>query len=560
MSALIALVVLLGVATACGDDDAGPAHPADTIGYVVDAPVSTYNAGTVDGAASGARQALVRVLPGFSYPAPSGRALPDTDFGIAAAEPGSPRTIGYRINPAAVYSDGAPVTCDDLVLAWAAHSGRFPGFDAADRTGWSDIDSVDCRPGAKDATAHLRSDLADWRSLFGATSLMPAHVVARATGVDDIVGAVQRGDQRELGAIARFWNTGWKLAPGRVDLSLLPSAGPYRIASYGADGKLVLVANERWWGDPPRTETIAVFARGATFDERALAERTDAGQVDVVDIGAGALGDGVGAGFTSTTTPAMNTEQLILRTEGAPASAAARRALAYCVPRRDLADRILTPLYGKSGAPLDTHLQLPGTALYPRTAAVVGDRFAVPDIGAARSAVADAGVGALTVRIGYLAPDARRARTVSQIAAACRPAGITVVDVGSRLFTPSALRAGTVDAVLGGTSATSGAGGAAPATVRGAGLRSGNGANIGGYANDRIDAIVDRLATLPDEVGAEQSDLSTEAERILWQDLPSIPLFLQPRTIAVASGISEVRANPTWAGAGWNMDRWTLHR
>lgn len=556
---LIALAALLGLTTACSGDTTA-ARPVDTIGYVVDAPVSTYNAGTVDGAASGARQALVRVLPGFSYVAPSGQALPDTDFGTAVADPASPRTIGYRINPAAVYSDGVPVTCDDLVLAWAAHSGRFPGFDAADRTGWSDIDSVDCRSGAKDATVHLRRDLPEWRSLFGATTLMPAHVVARATGVDDVVGAVQRGDQRVLGAISKFWNTGWKLVPGRVDLSLLPSAGPYRISSYDADGKLVLVANDRWWGDPPRTRTITVYARGATLDERVLTAKITAGQIDVVDIGAGSLGDRVGAGFTSATAPSMNTEQLVLRTSGALGSPAVRRALALCVPRHDLVDRVLTPLYGRPGAPLDSHLQLPGAPLYPRSAAVVGDRFSVPDLGAVRSALADSGTGAPTVRIGYLAPDARRARTVAQIAEACKPAGITVVDAGSRLFAPSALRAGTVDAVLGGTSATSGAGGAAPVAVRGAVLHSGNGANVGDYANDRIDAIVDRLATLPDQVGAEQSDLSSEAEKILWQDLPSIPLFLQPRTVAVASGVSEVRTNPTWAGAGWNMDRWTLHR
>ena len=39
--------------------------------------------------------------------------------------------LDYQIADGAVYSDGKPVTCDDMVLTWAAQSGRFPGFDAA---------------------------------------------------------------------------------------------------------------------------------------------------------------------------------------------------------------------------------------------------------------------------------------------------------------------------------------------------------------------------------------------------------------------------------------------
>ena len=37
---------------------------------------------------------------------------------------GSPLVLDYQIADNAVYSDGKPVTCDDLVLAWAAQSGR----------------------------------------------------------------------------------------------------------------------------------------------------------------------------------------------------------------------------------------------------------------------------------------------------------------------------------------------------------------------------------------------------------------------------------------------------
>ena len=58
----------------------------------------------------------------------------------------------------AVYSDGKPITCDDMVLAWASQSGRLPGFDAANRAGYSDIATVDCAPGQKKARVSFAQD------------------------------------------------------------------------------------------------------------------------------------------------------------------------------------------------------------------------------------------------------------------------------------------------------------------------------------------------------------------------------------------------------------------
>lgn len=57
--------------------------------------------------------------------------------------------LDYQISDDAVYSDGRPVTCDDLVLAWAAQSGRFPGFDAATQAGYVDIANIECTAGQK---------------------------------------------------------------------------------------------------------------------------------------------------------------------------------------------------------------------------------------------------------------------------------------------------------------------------------------------------------------------------------------------------------------------------
>ncbi|MGB3369524.1 MAG: peptide-binding protein, partial [Rhodococcus sp. (in: high G+C Gram-positive bacteria)] len=155
-------------------------------------------------------------------------------------------------------------------------------------------------------------------------------------------------------------------------------------------------------------------------------------------------------------------------------------------------------------------------------------------------------------------PDPRRSEIVADIAAACAPAGVVVEDASSPEFAPSALRAGAVDAVLGSTASASGPAGAVSDEAARYSLRSGVGSNVGGYVNGRIDAIVDRLAVETDDASA--LSLATEGERILWNDMPSLPLFNQPRSMAAADGMSNVVVNPTVSGAGWNMDRWILHR
>lgn len=560
VAAGLAATVTVATAAGCsaGED------PVPSIGYAVDNVVSTYNAGTVDGAASGARQAFPRVQTGFTYLGPEGEALSDNDIGSASVVPAAALTVRYVIAPQAVYSDGVPMTCDDLVLAWAAESGRFTSgegnsslFDAASTAGYSDIDKVDCVTGAKEATVTFapgRSYL-DWRSLFGATALLPAHIVARAANVPNIVDPINSGDLDAVGRIADFWNTGWNFAPDAIDTSLMPSNGPYRVDSYTADGGLVLVANDKWWGVPPETERIVIWPKGTD-----IPARSEAGDLEVVDSGAG--GDEPTDGFERTDFPSKGVEQLTFATGGALSPPAVRRALASCIPRQQLFDEVGHSGYEKSvgtgSGVVDARLVQSDTLLYPPVSATAAGRYRQQDTTASSSELRAAGVTNPTIRIGYLAPDARRGDIVATIAASCGPAGINVVDASSAQFSPSALQRGEVDVVLGSTASASGAAGAVSDAAARYSLRGGVGSNVGGYDNGRVNAIVDQLAV--DTSDATSLAVATEGESILWNDMPSLPLFNQPRMLLVSDGMKNVVANPTAAGAGWNMDRWILLR
>ncbi|WP_433526442.1 ABC transporter substrate-binding protein [Nocardia pseudovaccinii] len=535
-----------------------------SIGYAVDAVIATYNGGTTLGAGTGSDAVFARVLTGFFYTGPDGQQVADTDVGTAKEVPGEAQTVQYRLNADGVYSDGVPTSCDDLVLAWAARSGRYtkpgdrgqvPLFDAASTAGYADIERVDCQPGSKDATVVFRADhhYLPWRSLFTAGELMPAHVAARVANVPNVVTAVQSGDQASLQRIADFWNNGWAIGADKVDLSRFPSSGPYRIDSYSAKDGLVLVANERWWGNKPETGRIVVYPKTAD-----LKAKVGDNAVGVIDIGAGSVKDINLGGFSVRTVPGRGAEQLVLATSGVFASAEARRGFAFCVPRQDLFDKLGkakdAPKTGLGTAVLNSRITQQDSLYYPN---VIGaaDKYRGGD---ATAAAASAGAAKPTIRIGYVKPDDRRAQTVQMIADACKPAGINVVDAGSADFTPSQLTEGKVDAVLGSTASAPGPAGSATGVAATSALRTGSGLNFGRFGNGRYDSITDQLAG--DDNSTTTLNLRTEAENLLWAEMPSIPLFVTPRTIAFGNGLQNGIAGPTQAGTGWNMDRWVLKR
>ncbi|MDN2502396.1 peptide-binding protein, partial [Nocardia nova] len=428
-------VLLTGVIAGCSSKNQVP-----SIGYAVDAVPATYNGGSSAGVAGGSAALFARVLTGFYYTGPDGQPVADTDVGTANEVAGEAQTIRYRLNRDAVYSDGVPTSCDDLVLEWAARSGRFtkpgpggaiPLFDAASTTGYSDIERVECQPGSKDATVVFRPDhhFLAWRTLFNAGDLMPSHIAAKAAGVPNVVAAVQSGDQAALDRLAQFWNTGWNMKSGDINADLLPSSGPYRIESYSDGDGLVLVKNDKWWGNKPATPRIVVWPKNAD-----LKKKISDNSVEVVDIGAGSVKDLSLNKFSVNQEPGRGAEQLVLSMAGVFASADARRAFALCVPRQALFDTLGRPGFdNKSGlgsGPLDSRTVQADSVYYP---AITGpaDKYRAGDAPGAQRALSAAGVANPTIRIGYRSPDDRRARTVAMIADACKAAGVTVVDAGA---------------------------------------------------------------------------------------------------------------------------------
>jgi peptide/nickel transport system substrate-binding protein len=516
---------------------------AAQVDYVVDGTLVTYNTNTVVGAASAGAQAFARTLTGFGYHGPDGQVVADRDFGTVSVVGGAPLVLDYQIADNAVYSDGKPVTCDDLVLTWAAQSGRFPAFGAATQAGYVDIANIECMPGQKKARVSFAPDrsVVDYTQLFAATSMMPSHVIADQLNVD-VTAALLTNNAPLVDQIARLWNTTWDLKPG-IDLKRFPSSGPYKIQSVLDAGAVVLVANDRWWGPKAITKRITVWSQGADIQDR-----VNNRAVDVVDVAVGSSGVlATPDNYQRSDSPSAGIEQLIFSLQGPLALARERRALALCTPRDAIAR--------DAGVAIANSRLNPATedAVAQADGAAEAGQFSKADPAAAREALKGA---PMTVRIGYQGPNARLAATVGTIAKSCAPAGITVSGVTVDSSGPQALRDGKIDVLLASTGGANGSGSSGSSAMDAYDLHSGNGNNLSGYANPQIDGIIGALAVSADP--AERVRLLTESAPVLWGDMPTLPLYRQQRTLLMSKKMYAVSRNPTRWGAGWNMDRWAL--
>jgi peptide/nickel transport system substrate-binding protein len=546
-SLLVATLAAAGPCTlaACSGSAAGQ------IDYIVDGVLVTYNTNTVTGAASAGAQAFARTLTGFGYHGPDGQVVADNDFGSVLMVGGSPLVLDYQIADNAVYSDGKPITCDDLVLTWAARSGRFPGFDAASRAGFVDVTAIDCQPGQKKARVSFAPgrNVTAYDQLFTATAIMPSHVIADQLSVpdDNVTAALLSNNRPVVEHIAQLWNTTWDLKPGLkpdVVARRFPSSGPYKIESVLDGGVVVLVANDRWWGSKPMTRRITVWPQKADIQDRVNDK-----SVDVVDVAIGSSGSlTTPDNYRRSDSPSDGIEQLIFAAHGPLSDPRKRRALALCTPRDLIARDAAAPI---ANARLHAAADAIGAAEdVPETG-----QFITSNPGAARSAL---GVATLTVRIGYRAPNARLATIVGVIAKACAPAGIAVSDVTSDSTGPQTLKDGQIDVLLAATGGATGSGSTGSWAMDAYALHTGNGNNLSGYSNDRIDGIISGLAVSADP--SELVRLLADSAHVLWADMPTFPLYRQQRTLLASKKMYAVGSNPTRWGVGWNMDRWVLLR
>ena len=538
---------------------------------------------------------------GFIYYGTDGTICQNTDFGtyevLSGLEDDSePLVVEYTISDDATWSDGTPVTYDDYLLDWATQNPEFlvPGYASGENLDavpvFNHVSSsfpqyVPAGPvgeiGGKTFTVEFNTHYPDWELIIGST--LPAHVVAAQHDMttDELSQAILDEDAETVKSIAEFWNNGWLSNPGELPApEIAPSAGPYRLMDGGwvAGQSITLEAIPDYWGTPAATERLTFRFAAADTHVQSLAN----GELNVIEPQATVdtiqqieqQGDAVtlemgssltwehldfnhaGAHTVDVTDP--ETGEPTGETIDVPANIfsedegglLAREAFAMCVPRQTIVDTLIAPI-SPDTVVMNAREVFPFQPNYEEVVSTSYDgRYDEVDLEGAIAKLEEAGLTPpVDIRIGYSAPNPRRAETVQLIQASCAGA-FNVQDVGNSDFFTITLPQGDYDVAL---FAWAGSG----QIVSGQNIYASNRPqNYGGYSNAEVDAAWNELASsLDSDAQLEQVKI---IETLLWDTLYGIPLYAHPNVVAHTSGMENVRTTSTQDGVSWNAYQWLL--
>ncbi|MFJ6418566.1 ABC transporter family substrate-binding protein [Paeniglutamicibacter sp. NPDC091659] len=524
----------------------------DFIGYNSLTPqtYSTYNSAITE-----------RVLAGFSYFGTDGKIYQNKDLGSYEKVSDDPLTIKYTIAENAKWSDGTPITTADAVLAWGTQNANLknakkaPLFDSVS----ADLgDTVPKGPeGAADSkefTVTFKNPDPDWQIQTWMTT--PAHIVAKQGGLStaDLVEGIRSGDAAKITKAAEFWNTGWTTKPGALPAAdLIPSSGPYKLKSWNAGESVTLEANEAYYGTPAATKTLTF----RFLADDAMVQALDNGELNAIapqpTIDTLAQLKKLGEKVNIQQGDTMTWEHLDFNFGEKAAfkdSLELREAFAMCVPRQEIVDNLIKPLNPEAQI-LNAREVFPFQDTYKDIVGASYDgRFDAVDVEGAKKILEEKNAVGTKVRIGYSAPNPRRANQVAMIKSSCDAAGFEVVDAGDpKFFAPGGTQErGDYDVALfawaGSGQITSGQ------NIYGTGKPQ----NYTKFSNKEVDAAWTRLATSMDP--AVHLAETKNIEKLLWDNLFGIPVFAHPGLSASTADIKNVRHTATQSQIVWNAEQW----
>jgi peptide/nickel transport system substrate-binding protein len=155
-----------------------------------------------------------------------GTTQPNPDY-LASAKVTSadPQVVTLDFNPKAHWTDGSPLSWQDIKAQWQALNGSNPDFQAVTNQGYVDISSVTQGATPTQAVITFSKQFAEWQSLF--TRLSPLY-------------------PRSVNATPASFNTSLAQGPPLV------SAGPFKVQSFDKNkNTIVMVRNPDWWGTKP---------------------------------------------------------------------------------------------------------------------------------------------------------------------------------------------------------------------------------------------------------------------------------------------------------------------
>ncbi|MFB2581618.1 ABC transporter family substrate-binding protein [Herbiconiux sp. P15] len=486
-----------------------------------------------------------------------------------------PLTVEYTLNDNLKWSDGEPITTDDLLVGWAIGSGYYDDATIDEATGevtggtqyftlagsTAGLDTTSFPEVSDDKlslTLTYAEPFVDWE--LGNLLDKPAHVLAEKAGVsleefmqtleDTPAGdpAAPVAPNETIKAAADFWNTGYDFTSFPEDESLLVASGPFIVTAYTPQQSISFGKNPEYTGsDEPAYDELVLRFIG---DSNAQVTALQNGEVNAIfpQASADTLTALQNANLETLEGNQLSYDHLDLNfASGVFQDPTVREAFLKTIPRDQILSSIVTPV-NPDAEVLNSQIFIPAEPEYTDAVAASGyDAYDTPDIEGAKALLAGA---TPTVRILYNTDNPNRVDSFQAIQSSAAEAGFNVVDAGSPDWS-SLLPGGDYDASIFGW-ISPGAGNAALAQI----FKTGGGGNYNNYSNTTVDGMVDEAQTELDEDALGQLKVQIDAETA--KDFYGLPLFQAPGLFASNGTIDGLQFFGNQTGIVWNAQDWTL--
>lgn len=472
-----------------------------------------FNQLNIDGNTSDTATVLAATQPGAFMTQADGSLQLNTDYFTGAELTGTnPQTVTYTINPKATWSDGTPITWEDLKSEVDACSGRDKRYLIASRAGFERVKSVTRGVDDRQAVVTFSDPYAEWRGMFA--------------------GGMQ---PRSMTANPEVFNKGQLEGPG-------PSAGPFIVSTIDRTAqRIVLTRNPRWWGRKPRLDSITFLV----LDVSAIIPALQNNAIDAAGITT--LDDMVTAqrtpGIVIRRAPAPTWFHLTFN--GAPGSIMAderlRRAICQGIDRQAIVDVVEHGLT-TDPEPLNNHVYVAGQVGYQNNSAP-GDynpeaaRRELDAMGwKLNGAVREKDGKQLVVRdVLFDAASNRQIAMVAQNSLAQIGVKLVLDVKGGNGFFSQYIGVGDFDIAQFGWE-----GNAFPLSALPQIYTSDGDSNFGRIGNAAIDAKIAETLSELDQNKARA--LANQVDQMIWQEGFNLPLFQSPGNRAVRRDLANYGA------------------
>ncbi|WP_197377693.1 ABC transporter family substrate-binding protein [Mycolicibacterium baixiangningiae] len=440
---------------------------------------------------------------------PSGETTVNQDYFTNVELTGTdPQTVTYTINPKAVWSDGTPITWEDIASQINAQSGKDKAFLIAAPNGTERVASVTRGVDDRQAVVTFAKHYADWKGMFaGNTMLYP----------------------KNMTATPEAFNKGQLNGPA-------PSAGPFIVSNVDkAAQRITLSRNPKWWGAAPKLDTITY----TVLDDAAKMPALQNNALDAV--GLASLDDLTIArktnGVAIRRAPAASWYHLTIN--GAPGSIlsdpALRTAIAKGINRQVIADVSQRGLVN-TPTTLDNHIYVAGQEGYESNAIPFDPEAAKRELDALgwrqNGQFREKDGRQLVIRDVFY--DAQSTRQIAQVAQNLLAQIGVKLDLiaapGGALFTQY-VTPGNFDI------AQFAYGGEAFALSSLTQIYASTGeGNVGKIGSPQIDAQIEKTLSELDAVKAREQ--ANELDKMLWAEVHSLPLFQSAGNVAVRGNLA----------------------